>query len=605
MSSSTPTSPTAAAITTITDTTTPPATTTSTTTITDTTPTKPIIKHDEIPMDLIFRDLNSPANDIIAEGVRNLRKIFDDTKKKDFIDTRIAELHACKGLLVRLVDLLDHNNDEKIVRDVARVLTNVAAGTTIDTVAVVDAGAVPKLISAIKKWPDSWQIRDESLFTLANIAGESLEYRKLLINQGIVNVVLDQILDPTSKLEVLRSASFLLMNLVRGNTAPNLMRAAIAISTLLLDTNDVEILENAGFCLYNTRMVDRDIAWINAIIDTGCVPRLFNLVSSKDGISDTPVPRAAMSVIYSLSHGNETQVHKLLDLGLLDVVSHVMKTTTQEVLVSDSLSVASWIAETSRKLARKVGENETIMTCCLQWLNVAEENLIRADKAWGVVYHVIDLDHSRRHYIASLDGIRAICKFMSTQTKFYILREIVHILSLFGDKTREKYTEYRQQLIDCNCREIYLKVKEQHNTRFSMTIRNRIDEMIKNLSDEQEQQQQQVLVEHDDRDNNTITTTTVANEQTIVVETAVQLRPDTPDNDNDPNVQDDVHEHDGGDDNGNPDDDPEAAELSLTTEDDFGLLEKLEQLRSNLEATSLLGGSVVTSQPKVAARFLA
>lgn len=68
--------------------------------------------------------------------------------------------------------------------DAAWALTNIASGESKHTKAVVECGAVPKLILLLDHCDT--RIAEQSVWALGNIAGEGASYRDMLIQKGVV-----------------------------------------------------------------------------------------------------------------------------------------------------------------------------------------------------------------------------------------------------------------------------------------------------------------------------------------------------------------------------------------------------------------------------------
>lgn len=146
----------------------------------------------------ILAGINSTNPQLNLEKVIEVRQMLSVLKNppiQEIIDV---------GIVPKLIWFLASNEHPKLQLEAAWALTNIASGITEHTLVVVENGVIPILIALLVNSVD--HIREQALWALGNIAGDSCEFRELLLTCSILDPLLE-ICVSKPKLSILRNAT--------------------------------------------------------------------------------------------------------------------------------------------------------------------------------------------------------------------------------------------------------------------------------------------------------------------------------------------------------------------------------------------------------------
>ena len=247
----------------------------------------------------------------VCNGVYEVRVILSQESNPPV--QKILDLN----ILPLLVNLLDYNfyrtDDKNIIKntmlEAAWALTNICTGTHEQTRKVVEIGASAKLVEMLKMQDDD--IVDQSVWCLGNISGDCEEFRDILLNLNIVEIILDKLKEyeyRQDKMKIFRNLMWLAGNLNRGRHPPpdrRYMSMFLSIYERYVGLVDKEVVNS---CFWGISYIcDSDEELTNAFLNSNIYKKLVELITTFENneiamFSMAPIIRTLGNIV---SEGNE------------------------------------------------------------------------------------------------------------------------------------------------------------------------------------------------------------------------------------------------------------------------------------------------------------
>jgi len=255
----------------------------------------------------LVEGVNSDNSNNQVECVTHFRKLLSIERNPP-----IQEVIDC-GVVPRLVHFLTFNHNHTLQFEVAWALTNIASGTTQHTRHVIQHGAIGLFVQLLRS-PNE-DVKEQAVWALGNIAGDSPEYRDLVLRNQALEPLL-ALCTPDAKLTMLRNATWTLSNFCRGKPQPpfELVRPALQTLANLISSKDDDVLTDACWALsYLSDDTGPHNQKIQAVIQAGVCGRLVTLLMHKSPNVKTPALRTVGNIVT----GDDIQTQMVIDCNVL------------------------------------------------------------------------------------------------------------------------------------------------------------------------------------------------------------------------------------------------------------------------------------------------
>ena len=384
---------------------------------------------------LLSREKAPPLDEVLSHP-KAIRRLVE------FLTARAEDFPGGSSSHVRDVEAV-----RKLQFEAAWALTNLASGAARHTRAVVEAGAVPSLILLLSASPIA-ECREQAIWCLGNIAGDSEGLRALVLKSGALLPILENVVQSEANMSLLRNSIWAISNLCRFPAAlsrpgvhdtwlKSIAPAAAVLAQVLLNCDDDEALES---CIYALGYIgDKDDARIRCVVETGVTERLVQILVNngvprfggggggergavsppRDVYRDRPVAAVVQGAVtlcgQICSSADPLFTQGLLDAGVLAAASSLVALRDKPLVRKDILWLLSNVASGTYNQVTALLQEKQLLADVFVCLRRGEDFAIRRE----ALYVILNILRSTHEHVFALqrdhgDEVeRGLCSFLT------------------------------------------------------------------------------------------------------------------------------------------------------------------------------------------------
>eukprot|EP01125_Pyxidicula_operculata_P002972 TRINITY_DN129_c0_g1_i1.p1 TRINITY_DN129_c0_g1~~TRINITY_DN129_c0_g1_i1.p1 ORF type:complete len:518 (-),score=165.53 TRINITY_DN129_c0_g1_i1:226-1779(-) len=405
-------------------------------------------------------DLSSPSEALhfgnVSERLQELEELVQDVVSEDLTrqleaTTKFRKLLSIEhnppiqdvidaGIVPRFVEFLGRGDCPQLQFEASWAITNIASGSPDQTRYILDSGAVPCLRDLLLSKVDD--VREQAVWALGNIAGDSPACRDFVLKFNVIDSLVANLNDST-KLSMLRNATWTLSNFCRGKPQPPLehFQKILPILKRLIYSGDDEVLTDACWAL--SYLSDGPNERIQAVIEAGISRRLVELLLHQSPSVQTPALRSIGNIVT----GDDSQTQIIINNSVLPCLLQLLSSQKKAIRKEACWTISNITAGTPHQIQAVI--DAQIFPRLIALLKNSDFD-IRKEAAWALSNASSGGDPEQIKYMVEQHLIEPLCELLTCPDPRIVLVALEGLENVLRSGETFDINPYVGIIEDCN-----------------------------------------------------------------------------------------------------------------------------------------------------------
>jgi len=248
------------------------------------------------------------------------------------------------------------------------------------------------------------EVREQVVWAVGNIAGDTHAYRDLVLHAGAMPPLLEQFQQQNAKLSMIRNATWTISNFCRGKPQPDfeLVRSCLPFLSQLIHHPDEDVCVDACWAL--SYLSDGANEKIQAVINARVCRRLVELLLN-------PAFQApAVRTVGNIVTGTDLQTQAIINENALPALLALLSSPKKGIRKEACWTISNITAGNEEQIQAVIDNN--IIPPLLQLLINAEFD-IRKEAAWAISNVLTSGTMQQTKFLVQLGCIRPLCDLLT------------------------------------------------------------------------------------------------------------------------------------------------------------------------------------------------